>query len=101
MAIVRAMTEADLPAAQRIVRLAFGTFLSAPDPENFWSDRDYIRGRFGAEHVASFTADHEGVLAGSNFATRWGSVGFFGPVTIRPELWDSGIGQRLVAAVCE
>jgi GNAT superfamily N-acetyltransferase len=101
MAIVRAMTEADLPAARRIVGLAFGAFLGAPDPENFWSDRDYIRGRFGAEHVASFTADHEGVLAGSNFATRWGSVGFFGPVTIRPELWDSGIGQRLVAAVCE
>jgi GNAT superfamily N-acetyltransferase len=101
MAIVRAMTEADLPTAQRIVRLAFGTFLGAPDPENFWADRDYIRGRFGAEHVASFAAEHEGVLAGSNFATRWGSAGFFGPVTIRPELWDSGIGQRLVAAVCE
>jgi len=101
MASVRAMTEADLPAAQRIVRQAFGTFLGSPDPENFWADRDYIRGRFGAEHVAAFAAEHESVLAGSNFATRWGSVGFFGPVTIRPDLWDSGIGQRLVAAVCE
>ncbi|HEX6441493.1 MAG TPA: GNAT family N-acetyltransferase [Stellaceae bacterium] len=101
MATVRPMTEADLPAAQRIVRLAFGTFLGAPDPENFWRDRDYIRGRFGAEHVASFAAEQEGALAGSNFATRWGSVGFFGPLTTRPDLWDSGIGQRLVAAVCE
>ena len=101
MAIVRAMTEADLPAAQRIVRLAFGTFLGAPDPENFWTDRDYIRGRFGAEHVASFTAERDGAVAGSNFAARWGSVGFFGPLSIRPDLWDSGIGQRLVAVVCE
>lgn len=101
MAIVRAMTEADLPAAQRVVRLAFGTFLGAPDPETFWSDRDYIRGRFGAGHVASFTAEQDDTVAGSNFATRWGSVGFFGPLTTRPDLWDSGIGQRLVAAVCD
>ena len=101
MAVVRAMTEADLPAAQRIVRLAFGTFLEAPDPENFWSDRDYIRGRFAAEHVASFTAEQGGAVVGSNFATRWGSIGFFGPLTTRPDLWDGGIGQRLVAAVCE
>ena len=36
---------------------------------------------------------------GSNFATRWGSVGFFGPLTIRPDLWDRGIGARLVEAV--
>ena len=101
MAIIRPMAEPDLPAAQRIVRLAFGTFLSAPDPENFWTDRDYVYGRFGAEHVASFAAEEGDVLAGSNFATRWGSVGFFGPLTIRPDLWDSGIGQLLVAAVCD
>jgi hypothetical protein len=37
---------------------------------------------------------------GSNFATCWGSVGFFGPLTTRPDLWESGIGQRLVAATC-
>jgi GNAT superfamily N-acetyltransferase len=81
--------------------LAFGTFLGAPDPENFWTDRDYVYGRFGAEHVAAFAAEEDGALNGSNFATRWGSVGFFGPLTIRPDLWDSGIGQRLVAAVSD
>ncbi len=54
---------------------------------------------FGAEHIAAFAAEKDGELVGSNFATRWGSVGFFGPLTIRPELWDSGIGQRLVASV--
>ena len=38
--VVRTLAEDDLPEAQRIVRLAFGTFLGAPDPEGFWSDRD-------------------------------------------------------------
>jgi predicted N-acetyltransferase YhbS len=101
MAVIRPLTQADLPAAQRIVRLAFGTFLGAPDPENFWTDRDYVHGRHGAGHVAGFAAEQDGALVGSNFATRWGSVGFFGPLTIRPDLWDSGIGQRLVGAACE
>src|SRR5437764_2295080 len=98
---IRSLAEADLPQAQRIVRLAFGSFLGAADPENFWTDRDYVYGRFGAEHVAGFAAEQDGELVGSNFATRWGSVGFFGPLTIRPVLWDSGIGQQLVAAACD
>ena len=57
MTIIRALTEADLPEAQRIVRVAFGTFLGAPDPEKFWSDLDYVYGRFGAEHTAAFAAE--------------------------------------------
>jgi GNAT superfamily N-acetyltransferase len=101
MTLVRPLAEADLPEAQRIVRVAFGTFLGAPDPELFWSDLDYVYGRFGAEHTAAFAAENdEGALIGTNFATRWGSVGFFGPLTTRPDLWDGGIGQRLVAAAC-
>ena len=101
MVDIRPLAEADLPEAARIIRLAFGAFLGAPQPETFWADRDYAYGRFGAEHTASFGAEESGALVGSNFATRWGSVGFFGPLTIRPDLWDSGIGQRLVGAVCE
>jgi GNAT superfamily N-acetyltransferase len=102
MTKIRALTEADLSEAQRILRIAFGTFLGAPDPEQFWSDLDYVYGRFGAEHTAAFAAeDEEGVLVGSNFATRWDSVGFFGPLTTRPDLWDDGVGERLVAAACD
>ena len=40
-------------------------------------------------------------IVGSNFATQWGSVGFFGPLTIRPDLWDRGIGQRLMEPVMD
>jgi len=84
-AVIRPLTNTDLPQARRICCTAFGTFLVAPDPENFWADRDYVYGRFGAEHVASFAAELDGELVGSNFATRWGSFGFFGPITMRPE----------------
>ena len=65
MTVIRTLTEADLPEAQRIVRLAFGTFLRAPAPERFWSDLDYVYGRFGAAHTAAFAAENdEGGLGG-------------------------------------
>ena len=84
--VVGKLDEKDLPEAARIVRLAFGTFIGAPDPETFWADRDYVYGRQRAAHVASFGATLDGKLVGSNFATNWGSVGFFGPLTVRPDL---------------
>jgi predicted N-acetyltransferase YhbS len=98
---VRPLTEADLPEAQRIMRRAFGTFMGAPDLDTFWTDFDYVYGRFGAEHVASFAAELDGEPVGSNFATRWGSVGFFGPLSTRTDLWNRGIAQPLVKAVSD
>jgi predicted N-acetyltransferase YhbS len=100
-ATIRPLTSADLPEAQRIVRRAFGTFLGAPDLDTFWTDFDYVYGRFSAEHVASFGAQLDGELVGSNFATRWGSVGFFGPLSTRSDLWNRGIAQPLVKAVSD
>ena len=101
MVDIRPLSERDLPGAQRIVRHAFGTFMGAPDLDNFWTDFDYVYGRFGAEHTASFAADQNGLLAGVNFATNWGSVGFFGPLSVRPDLWNGGIAQPLVAAASD
>jgi GNAT superfamily N-acetyltransferase len=97
-AIIRPLIERDLPVARRIVCSSFGTFLGAPDPENFWADRDYIYGRFAGEHVAGFGAELDGELVGSNFAIRWGSVGFFGPVAVRPDRQGRGIAKNLVEA---
>jgi GNAT superfamily N-acetyltransferase len=97
----RPLTERDLPEAQSIVRRAFGTFLGAPDLDTFWTDFDYVYGRFGAEHTVAFAADADGALADLNFATRWGSVGFFGPIATRPDLWNRGIAQPLVQAASD
>jgi len=99
--VVSKLREKDLPEAARIVRLAFGTFLGAPDPETFWTDRDYVYGRQPAAHVASFGATLDGKLVGSNFATKWGSVGFFGPLSVRPDLQERGIARALLAKTME
>jgi GNAT superfamily N-acetyltransferase len=99
--VVSTLHEKDLPEAARIVRLAFGTFLGAPDPDTFWADRDYVYGRQPASHIASFGATLDGRLVGSNFATSWGSVGFFGPLTVHPDLQEQGIARALLAKSME
>jgi predicted N-acetyltransferase YhbS len=98
---IRLLRETDLPAADRIMRLAFGTFLGMPEPLKFMGDADYVRTRWRADPTAAIAAELGGELVGTNFATRWGSVGFFGPLTIRPDLWDRGIAQQLLRPTME
>ncbi len=93
---VRKMEDRDLVDARLIFRTAFGSFLGAPDPATFNADREYIFTRWRANPGAALVAEHEGGVAGSNFATKWGSFGFFGPLTVRPELWGCGIAQQLL-----
>jgi hypothetical protein len=71
---VRAMREPDLAEARRIFRVAFGTFVGAPDPESFWADREYVFTRWRAHPEGSLVAETNGSLAGSNFATNWDQV---------------------------
>jgi len=83
------------------MRVAFGTFIGLPDPAAFMGDTSYVRTRWLADPTAAFAAYADGELVGSNFATNWGSVGFFGPLTIRPDLWDRGVGKRLMEPVMD
>lgn len=99
--IVRPLEERDLSSADHIMRLAFGTFIGLPEPTAFMGDASYVRTRWLADPEAAFAAEVEGSLVGSNFATNWGSIGFFGPLTIRPDLWDRGVGKRLMEPVME
>jgi GNAT superfamily N-acetyltransferase len=94
---VRPLVEADLREADRIMRMAFGTFLGLPDPLAFMGDADYVRTRWAAEPTCALAAEVGGRLVGTNFVTRWGSVGFFGPLTVDPSLWDSGVARALLA----
>jgi predicted N-acetyltransferase YhbS len=98
---VRTLQAGDLAHADRIFRLAFGTFLGLPDPMRFAGDADCVRTRWRAEPDAAFAAEADGELAGSNFATRWGSFAFFGPLTVRPDLWNRGIARRLLEPTME
>ena len=98
---IRPLKENELEEADRIFRLAFGTFLALPDPLMFLGDAGYVRTRWQADPASAFAAEVDGELVGSNFATNWGSVGFFGPASVRPDLWDKGVGVRLVEPVME
>src|SRR5919109_4349982 len=98
---VRPLTESDLQGADEIFRLACGTFLGLPDPMTFFEGADYVRTRYVADPTAAFGAELDGELVGSNFATSWGSVGFFGPISVRPELQDAGIGTQLMEPVMD
>jgi GNAT superfamily N-acetyltransferase len=101
---VSLLKEDDLSEADRIFRLSFGTFLELPDPMTFVGDADYIGTRFYADPSAAYGAkivdreddDKGGQLVGSNFIANWGSVGFFGPLTVHPDYWGKGVAQSLL-----
>ena len=102
---IRPLQESDLPEADRIFRLSFGTFLNLPDPIAFFGDADYVRSRFLADPSAAYGAEviddssrsgGKKKLVGSNFTTNCGSVGFFGPLTIHPEFCSKDIAKRLL-----
>jgi predicted N-acetyltransferase YhbS len=94
--IIRPLEERDIAPARRILRIAFGTFVGAPDPENRRADIDFVEPRWRMDPSAAFAAEVNGEIVGSNFASLWGSFGFFGPLTVRPDLWDKGVGKQLV-----
>lgn len=88
----------EVDEAARIVRLAFGTFLGIPNPLEFMEDRDFMGPRWRSPHVKVIAARENGHLIGSNVVTRWGSFGYFGPLTVLPQYWGTGVAQRLLEA---
>lgn len=83
------------------MRLAFGTIRGLPEPGTAFGDRQYVRPRFRAAPDCAWAAEVDGEVVGSVFAARWGTFGFLGPLTIRPDLWDRGLGSRLLEPVLE
>jgi GNAT superfamily N-acetyltransferase len=98
---VRPLEEGDLDEADQIMRIAFGTYLKAPDPIAVFGDTDYVHTRYRAAPSAAFCAELDGEVVGSVFATRWGSFAFFGPLTVRVDLWDHGIASLLMQPVVD
>ncbi len=99
--LISSMQQGDLDDADFVTRLAFGTFLGMPDPSQFMGDANYIHTRWKADPAAAFCARMDNEVVGSVFAVNWGSVGFFGPLTTHPKVWDRGIAQYLMAPVIE
>jgi GNAT superfamily N-acetyltransferase len=95
---IRPLEHHHLDEADRIFRLAFGTFMNLPDPMQFMGDADLIHTRFTADPHCALGAFEGDQLLGSNFIAVWGSFAFLGPLTVRPDLWDKGIAKQLLAA---
>ncbi|MBV8588321.1 MAG: GNAT family N-acetyltransferase [Verrucomicrobia bacterium] len=98
---VRQLRESDLDEADRIFRLAFGTFIGLPNPSDFAGDADFVRSRWTTDPSASFGAYSDTRLLGSNFAANWGSVAIFGPLTVHPDFWNQGVAKKLLGRTLE
>ncbi len=92
------LPEAQLESAQRLVRLAFGTFLQMPDPNEF-GNGSLCTARWYMDPEGAFGAWVSDRLVGVVFAINWGSFGFFGPLVVDPEFWSRGIAQQLLEPV--
>jgi predicted N-acetyltransferase YhbS len=99
--VIRPMVEADIDEADRVLRLAFGVFLGLPEPETFRGDSLVVRPRWLLDPSAAYVAEAGGKILGSVFAANWGSISFVGPITVRPDLWDHGIGRFLMEPVTD
>lgn len=97
---IRLLQEQELSEADRIFRLAFGTFTGLPNPREFAGDASYMQ-RWYAYPKAALAAEINGQLVGSNFPYYWGSFGCFGPLSVHPNFWNQGVGQKLMAATME
>jgi predicted N-acetyltransferase YhbS len=98
---VRPLQEGDLDVADHVMRVAFGTFRGVADPSRTFGDAQFVRTRFLAAPDCAWAAEVDGEVVGSVFAARWGTFAFFGPLSVRPDYWDRGVGNRLMKAVIE
>ena len=94
---VRPLAAADLDGADRVLRAAFTAFHGV----DVLADTDLLRSRFRARHTAVLCAGPSGAPVASIVATRWGSVGLLGPLSVEPRLWGRGIASSLLAAAVE
>jgi predicted N-acetyltransferase YhbS len=96
--IVRAAEEGDVAPADAVLRAAFDAHTGQPDR---LGNAEYLRNRWRTEAGRVVVAEVSGKIVGSNVITSWGSVGWFGPLSVAPSLWRQGIADALVAAAHE
>ena len=75
--------------------------MGLPDPAQAFGDAQMVRSRCAADPERAFVALRGGELVGLVIASRWGDFGWFGPLAVRPDLWDRGIGRALLEPVDE
>jgi len=92
------MAAPDVAEAARIFRLAFGTFMKAPDLARFRADIGMVETRFATEPELALVAETEGRVIGSILGMGWGSQLALGPLTVDPAFWGQGVARQLAGA---
>ncbi len=95
---IRGLTEQDFDTAERLRRLAFGTFLGAPDPLTYRGDVALLPARAKVFPDGGMVAEEDGRMIGVAMANHWGSLGVFGPIAIHPDYWRKGVARQLLDA---
>ena len=94
---VRAMAHADLKAASEVVNAAFGSQRESSSVEPVFP-LPFFELRFAADPRGCLVAvDETGSVLGTLFSVGRGSLGWFGPLAVRPDFQQGGIGESLVA----
>lgn len=88
--VVRPLDAANVDAAEDVFRDAFSTVLGA----GVHRDIELLRTRFRARHTTTLGAFADDAVVGSTVVTRWGSVAYFGPLSVTPKWWGEGICGR-------
>lgn len=95
-ATISPLTEADLGAADDVMRQAFAERMGMRPGEAF-RDRSMLRARLKLHPGGAVIAHVDGEVAGSALAMHWGSVAVFGPLSVRPDMQNRGVGRALLA----
>ena len=93
---IRPMRQADLDAADRVYRIAFGTRFRLPDPGQFRGDAQAVRTRWATDATTAFVAEINDTIAGGACAMDWGSVLIIGPIFVHPDYSGRGIARLLM-----
>jgi GNAT superfamily N-acetyltransferase len=92
----RSLRPSEADAADRLFRLAFGTFLGLPDPMSFRPGAAIFPHRLATYPDGAVAVYEDDELIGAAIANRWGQVGVIGPVVVAPSHWNRGVGRILV-----
>ena len=95
---IRPLEEADVDAADKVRRLAFGTYFGLPDPLSFSGTARLVETRRRAWPDGALVAEKDGAIVGVAMSSRWGSLGLFGPLSVHPEHWRGGVARSLLDA---
>jgi len=95
---IRPLEETDVEAADKVRRLAFGTYFGLPDPLSFSGTARLVETRRRAWPDGALVAEKDGTIAGITISSRWGSLGLFGPLAVHPEHWRGGVAHSLLEA---